>query len=116
LSNLRTQSAKPILENIGTLVAFRQGAGESVQDIAAIIWPRFTARDLQSLPDFHAAAKTTDPAGRPVRDRLRLPRPLWRRRRSDAAIRETSRRVIARPRQDVEAELLSCLKMHSAPH
>lgn len=124
-----------MLDNVGTLVLFRQGPGAGLRDLVDILWPRFRERDLQTLPDFHAIVKTIGSGGRPITGRLTIDPPEERQRNgrgsgpgvlrrgalsaapsgreaSDTggalhAIRAASRRAIARPRAEVEAELLA---------
>ena len=51
-----------VLGNVGSLILFRLGAPDA-EKLATYTKPDFTAADLQSLPNFHAAAKLLTPNG-----------------------------------------------------
>lgn len=110
LEQLPSSIDVPLVESVGTLVAFRHGPGPGAELLAEALWSRFTARDLLTLPDYQAVARVVGSQGKPQAGRLRPGPPLPRLGESIDAILDASRRAIARPRDEVEAELLARLQ------
>jgi DNA helicase HerA-like ATPase len=115
LEQLPHALADAIVQNVGTLVLFRQGPGPGAIDLAAALWPRFQERNLYQLSDFEAIVRSVSPEGRPLISRYHAPAPAALSAVDPRGIRAVSRRAIARPRADVEAELLARINRAPAP-
>ena len=93
-----------ILGSVGTFLVLRQGPHSTLE---ALTQPRFDCRDLMRLPDFTAVACRTSAEGFVPPRSLRLKSPPKRQDEAQAeAIRRASAARHARPRAEVEAELL----------
>jgi hypothetical protein len=61
-SNGKFNLIDSVLGNVGSLILFRLGAPDA-EKLASYLKPNFTSADLQSLPNFHAAARLLTPNG-----------------------------------------------------
>lgn len=109
LETLPASVQEAVLGSIGHTVLFRQGSGEGLGALPSLVWPRFGERELIRLPNFHAVARVTGPDGRPRLGRLVVPRPGPATDGLADRIRESSRRRFARPRREVDKDILERL-------
>ncbi len=109
LSQLDEQLRHMVLGNAGNLLSFRLGPMDA-KILAPLYEPSLTSRDLQSLPNFHAAARLLfdgAPASSAFVMETRPPRPPQSKNVEAKHIVAESRTAYARPRDEVEAEFRS---------
>ncbi len=106
IEQLEEEVASAVFGNVGTMVAYRVGAGDA-EKMATEFAPRFTEEDLVNLPKFNVYLKlmidgiASDPFSATT-----LP-PISARTNSTDVVVAASRRQYARPREDVEASIVS---------
>lgn len=109
LETLRPVIQEAIMGSMGHFVLFRQGSGEGLRALPPLVWPRFGERELLRLPNFHAIARVTGSDGQTRLGRLRIPAPGRGIQTTTVRVQQLSRSRFARPRAQVEAELLERL-------
>lgn len=109
LETLAPRLREAILGALGHMILFRQGASAGFGTLPPLVWPRFGERDLLSLPSYHALARVVGADGSPRLGRLTVPRPMGSRTRAADRVRLLTRAQMARPRSDVEREILERL-------
>jgi len=94
-----------IFGNVGTIISFRVGA-EDAKYLAREFYPVFSEKDLVSLPNYHIYLKlmVNGVTSRPF-SAVTLP-PPEKERSYKREITELSRKGYARPRKEVEKEIL----------
>ena len=109
LETLAPRLREAILGALGHMILFRQGASAGFGTLPPLAWPRFGERDLLSLPSYHALARVVGADGSPRLGRLTVPRPMGSKARAADRVRLLTRAQMARPRSDVEREILERL-------
>ena len=104
-----------VLGSIAHFVLCRQSSGEGLRALPPLVWPRFGERELLRLPNYQAVARVTRPDGQARLGRLRIPGPGAGSGAAAMRVRQLSREQFARPRAQVEAELLSHLGWNTKP-
>ncbi len=109
LESLPPQLRESILGAVGHVILFRQGASDGFGALPPLVWPRFGERDLLSLPSYHAVARVIGRDGTPRLGRLTVPRPIGGGTQAAEQVRLLTWARMARPRGDVEREILERL-------
>ncbi|MBI2115570.1 MAG: hypothetical protein HYT85_10870 [candidate division NC10 bacterium] len=109
LETLRPVIQEAIMGGVGHFLMFRQGAGEGLLALPSLVWPRFGERELLRLPNFHTIARVTGTDGRGRLGRLKIPGPSQGSGMTALRVRQLSWEQFARPRVQVEAEMLERL-------
>jgi len=105
IDQLDEKIKEAIFGNVGTIISFRVGA-EDAKYLAREFYPVFNERDLVSLPNYHIYLKlmVNGVTSRPF-SAVTLP-PPEKERSYKREITELSRKRYARPRKEVEKEIL----------
>ena len=109
LETLAPRLREAVLGAVGHMILFRHGASAGFGTLPPLVWPRFGERDLLSLPSYHALARVVGADGSPRLGRLTVPRPMGSRTRAADRVRLLTRAQMARPRSEVEREILERL-------
>ena len=109
LETLAASLREAVLGALGNVILFRQVADQWFGSLPRLVWPRFGERDLLSLPSYHAVARVNGMDGTPRLGRLTVPRPMVSETRAADHVRMVTRNQLARPRGDVEREILERL-------
>jgi len=109
LATLSASLREAILGAAGHVILFRQVADQWFGSLPRLVWPRFGERDLLSLPSYHALARVVGPDGSPRLGRLSVPRPMGGGTGAADHVRLLTLVQLARPRGDVEREILERL-------
>jgi len=109
LETLAPRLREAILGAVGHMILFRQGASAGFGALPPLVWPRFGERDLLSLPSYHALARVNGADGTPRLGRLTVPPSMVGATRAADHVRIVTRNQLARPRSEVEREILERL-------
>lgn len=106
LDMLPRQAQETVVGTAGHLVLFRQGSEASNLPLDDLLWPRFGISDLLRLPNFKAVARVTPRDGVARIGRITVPSVKDGEPGMQDRIREISRKLYARPRAEVEEDIL----------
>jgi len=109
LETLAPRLREAVLGTVGNAILFRQGGSNGFGALPPLVWPRFGERDLLSLPSYHAVSRVIGADGTPRLGRLTVPRPMVGGIGAGDHVRLLTRVQMARPRGDVEREILERL-------
>jgi hypothetical protein len=104
LDQLPPEVLTAVLGNVGTVVSFRV-SGRDAQELEAVFGPIFAQRDLASLPNFRACARSFGALGQTPFTLETQALPADGDTALAARIREMSRTKYGRDREEVEAEI-----------
>jgi hypothetical protein len=109
LETLSASLREAVLGAVGHVILFRQVADQWFGSLPRLVWPRFGERELLSLPSYHAVVRVVGAEGTPRLGRLTVPQPSGGWMGAADPVRILTRNKLARPRGDVEREILERL-------
>jgi len=106
LETLPIRTQELILGSVGSVALFRQGGGETLRTLVPLLAPRFSERDLLSLPNYQALLRTPGEDGRPRLGRVDIAARPRAQLNTRYRIWQNSRERYGQPKVKVEADLL----------